>query len=349
LNVSKNVGTGHFSRCVNFARAVKNKYNHIFVISNDSKKNIFNPYLKNNWKIYNLPENVDQKTDCEITSEVSNKENAKLILTDLCSNQSLENPDELIKYHLYLRKLNPPYVISIEDYRMEGFASNLAIIWNADRNFDSKTKKLYDCKIRLGLKYFICDPDLTEARSLNRLIHIDSKKILVFISGSDPKNISSIVAQSFNEYFNDDLSIKFIVTNMNSKENFECVKNICKKNINNFEFLEFNKKIYEHLLWADIAIVGDGLIKYEAAVLGTPVILISQFDHDNYPMKYYDSIECGIHLNKSGRISKKALYETTIELLKNYKLRRKLSINGKNSIDGQGLKRIFEVELRNII
>ena len=349
VNVSKDVGTGHFSRCVNIDKELDATCRLVFVISNSSDIKITSSLIKENWQIITLPPEIDFIEDAQLTVEYALNEDAKLIITDLCSGESLCSPESLFDYHKYMRSYSSPFIMSIEDCRMSGYSSNLALVWNAGSKFNLNNKNIFDCTVYSGLKYFISSPDIYKVRDQNRTIKEIGKNVLVFLSGSDPNNVNKLIAQSFYKYMKHDINVKIIVSSRASKRSWDFVKKICRNIKVNIELLDISPNIYELLLWADVAIVGEGLIKYDAAAMGTPGILITQLDHSNNLIKQYENIKCGIHFNDTSKIDKKQLYEYTINLLKDCNLRKRMSTNGMKIIDGKGFNRIFNQGLRKVI
>ena len=96
------------------------------------------------------------------------------------------------------------------------------------------------------------------------------------------------------------------------------------------------------MLSSDLVIIGDGLIKYEAAVTGTPSIMLSRFDSESAPNMIFEQAGTTRHLGDGGQIPVQILAEEIRKILVDAELRRSMSQNGKALVDGKGLTRIIE-------
>ena len=65
----------------------------------------------------------------------------------------------------------------------------------------------------------------------------------------------------------EDLTVVAITTGAMSKKTSVRIKDICKESPN-FKTTDFSLDFFKHVLW-DIAITGEGLVKYETASVGT--------------------------------------------------------------------------------
>jgi spore coat polysaccharide biosynthesis predicted glycosyltransferase SpsG len=91
--------------------------------------------------------------------------------------------------------------------------------------------------------------------------------------------------------------------------------------------------------WCDLAIAASGLTKYELAATATPALLFSidAFHHESNRSfaATETAIDLGTHVT-AGKIA-----DEVAQLLRDPKLRTKLSTNGRQTIDGHGVQRLL--------
>jgi len=94
--------------------------------------------------------------------------------------------------------------------------------------------------------------------------------------------------------------------------------------------------------------LGEGLVKCEAAIVGTPSIIITQFDHDSKPLVDFFKIGCSRHLCVADDISKVNVPKAILDILNNYEVRQKMSEAGIDYFDGKGAIRIYNKVLKKL-
>jgi spore coat polysaccharide biosynthesis predicted glycosyltransferase SpsG len=107
-----------------------------------------------------------------------------------------------------------------------------------------------------------------------------------------------------------------------------------------FSSVAFSFNLVPQILWADIAITGEGLIKYETCSAGVPTLVISQFDHDSAVLKKFFLSGAAKYLGSNKSISPNFICDHVKKLLDNTDERERLSKNGMVLLDGLGVQRI---------
>jgi spore coat polysaccharide biosynthesis predicted glycosyltransferase SpsG len=98
----------------------------------------------------------------------------------------------------------------------------------------------------------------------------------------------------------------------------------------------------ELMLWADLAIIGDGLTKYEAAVTGTPSLMVSRPGSPSKLNRAFAETGATHSLGLWTELEVERLSETIHQALRDHSWRAKLSRKGKALVDGRGRERILE-------
>lgn len=343
---SNQLGLGHMFRCLNFVRSLDMEINPCFVMKEcQGKEKIIQVLTDHNWKVYFLPQATDLESDAVQTAKIAEHSNAGLVVTDLCHRYCIETPDSLVTYHRNLKKLVNAFVLSIEDCRMSGFSSNAAIIWNSNNTSVVKAGALDDCRILAGTRYFICDPKFSSFDPKQLQIRETANRILVCIGGSDPNKITLKVLKAIKKIGNPAIKARVITGSGMSVILTENIDQLAGS-ADNIEIIRQTNSMIDLLTWADIAVVGEGLLKYEAAITGTPSLMIPQFDHNSTPIVEFLKIGCSQCINT---IRGTDIAAVLSGLLTNYETRRTMSANGLRAVDGKGMQRIYSSVLKKLV
>lgn len=342
---SNQLGLGHMFRCLNFVRSLPFGVRPFFVMRECSEQEKVTRVLKeHDWGVFFLPYDSDAEFDAKETAKIAKKYNAKLLVTDLCHRHIIEEPDNLILYHQWFKKNDPAFILSIEDCRMKAFASHAAVIWNSNEDFKLIGNGIDGCRVLAGTKYFICDPKFSSLGPKVSDIRKKADRILVSIGGSDPKGITSKILTAIGKIADQKINVRLILGDGMSDELLKDIY-LISESAGNISTINQTNSMVKLLKWADIAIVGEGLVKYEAAIVGTPSLMISQFDHESKPILEFLKTGCSkrlenpINTRTSGVIS---------DLLMDFETRKKMSLNGLNNFDGRGMERIYLKVLKSL-
>ena len=104
--------------------------------------------------------------------------------------------------------------------------------------------------------------------------------ILVFISGSDPSNISYKIVKGLKTKKFENIKINVILNKTINSHNYKNVENIIKEN-KNIKIYNFNKHNFYNLLKvSDLNISGEGLSMIESVFIKKPTLVIKSFDKE---------------------------------------------------------------------
>jgi spore coat polysaccharide biosynthesis predicted glycosyltransferase SpsG len=346
---SKNLGLGHMFRCLSFVESLLLPVDPHFVIRDVSELNkVTEPLLTKGWTIHQLPSEIDDRADAAETAHLAQKVQAALLVTDLCHREVIRDPMRLVNYHRALRTSGVPFVLSIEDCRMAAFASDAAVIWNSHNENELSKAALNGCQVMAGLRYFICHPQFTAAGGDKRAIREKARRVLVSIGGSDPKGLTAKVARALALFKHGTVDAKILLGKA-AAPGLQCDIEMLCTSISGLEFLNFTDSMAELLLWADLAIVGEGLIKYEAAIMGVPSLMISQFDHDSMPIHDFLKIGCSHYLGAGDKLNESDIADAVKMILADHTTRVALSRAGRTALDGRGMERIYKEVLKDVL
>lgn len=354
-DASNRLGMGHLARARAIAESLPILVSPVLVIRDSlEREKVIGPLLKAGWKVHLLPCKSSDEEDALVTVQIAALYCAAIIVTDLCYEEMIAEKGRLSRYHARLRKLGAPFVVSIEDSRTKKFSSDAVVVWNSVENKQTIQKQAHGtCAIFEGPRYFLCHKRIADVGKKKRIIKKRGRRVLVSMGGSDPFGITPIVMKALALLPEKSFEAKIILgAGMSRGHEKEIRQTVGKKA--NIELLSFSNSIEKELLWADIAIVGAGITKVEAAVIGTPTLVIphaelreiSGGEGISKPMKDFLLLKSAICFEKPIGAEAK-IAQAVIRLLDDYMLRKSLSVAGKMAVDGRGIERMYKEVLKN--
>lgn len=315
---NKKIGIGHLVRLKNIQKRIKNK-KIIWFFSGDKK--FADKILKKNYYYLN------KKNSSKIVSsfdKILKKEKITKIFLDIANQTNLKKK-KLFENFFKILKKNKYFLISFDDPRLKIF-SDISII---PYLFDKKKITIINKKATLlhGKKYFFSSSYFDSYRGKKKIIKKNVKKIFIFLTGYNKKKVIKKFLK------------EFAYTNYQILIYAEGLK--IKNNNKNIKLIGFKKNIAKLYFGSDISIVGEGLSRYEASLLGVPTVLIYTFENLR---KTNDLAWKFINLNTSKLFKGKFGFNNLkifLEKVMTYKTRLKLSKNAAKNFDLNGFRRII--------
>lgn len=246
LDVSKQIGTGHFRRIANLSRYMKNDKFFFLIITDDKNNQLFNGY-----NIYF----TDPKNEADKIRKMAAENSIDIILIDL-----------LHYSHSYIRQIKETTrkkVVTFHEYNDYSDFSDLTINYNFFNGFDTFGTSAF----LTGPKYIIFDDTITHFQNIKK-----ENFIFVSFGGSDPKGITE-------KFINNvaiklpDITFKVHLGNFNQCENHS--------KANNIEFLHQPSNLFEYLAASKLAVTAAGNTMYESIFLKTLTFVIAQNNHQD--------------------------------------------------------------------
>ena len=325
-------GGGHFYRCLNLAKSLKNK-NTSFIIDNTS------PYFKeiltsNKFKYFELKKNksnlVYEKYDSHKTAEIlkKNKKFDLLVVDNYSLGKKWEIPiKNLVKKTLVIDDLN-------RSHECDFFLNqNLPI-------YKKKEYKIpLNCKKLLGPKYCILNPIYKKFKKRRKKEH-KIKNIILFMGITDSAKLTFKVLNAFLD--KDLLKYNLTIIVGNNNKDFLKIKKLSK--IRNKTKVHYKVGNLAKLIQkSDLGISSGSSVIWEYLYFAIPNLILShsnkQFINSIFlEKKKYSQIigSKNINLNKLTENIKKK-----ISIIKKIKLTH----NKKSLVDGKGISRIKKIVL----
>jgi len=339
-DANEQIGLGHVMRCLALAQGLeKIGARSIFVIRDYDRK-IRELIQHHGYDVETMPKDCSSGEDLRLTLESASRHRAKLVITDLCHAGTLAHQGE---YGEYLQGLKDKgkFLVTIDDLNEMSFPSDIVINPNCgaeDRKYDSGGST----RFLLGPAYFIFRPAFTAAARVSRKINKDAANILIAMSGSDPLDLTGKVARALAKSGKTPgLDLRIILGIDYTESRKQKLNEALMNYQGNYELIQGSDNVAELMLWSDLAITGAGLTKYEAAVTGTPGIIIPQYAHLVDLAREFEKKGTALNLGLADNLKEEDIAGAVARLLGDATLRAEMSKRGRNLVDGKGIERII--------
>ena len=331
---SSHLGMGHIMRCVAFAgRLADMGVSPLFVTKS------FDPYGANvirasGFDVTEIASGATAQEDAELTRVYAAGTRGMLIVTDLCHREMQVDFQALEDYH---RSLS-------DGHFTVTFAGELEMDVPADVIVSPyvTSPMIRGGKVHLiGPSYFIFRPEFISAACMTRTVNDEAQRVLVTVGGSDELHLTTSIVRALCALSDPNLSLRVVLGAGYSDQLRSEVRTILKRFDGEYELLDHATNLAEAMLWADLAITGDGLTKYETAVTGTPSIVLSNPASEKSMNHEFEMTGTALFLGDGTLIAVEVLAEEIRQVLGNASLRRSMSRLGKDLVDGKGLERII--------
>ena len=194
----------------------------------------------------------------------------------------------------------------------------------------------------LGPNFFVFREEFGKIDTESRDTPAFARRILVTIGGSDEYGITSKVARALALHDKEGLRITFIIGPAYQPESAEEIRQAMLGREVNFSIVNECSNMAEELAKADVAVVGDGLTKYEGALAGTPCITLSRPNSDESLNADFAQVGSSVHLGDATVIDHERLGTEILSICGSRSRRLDMTSRGRNLVDGDGIMRIAE-------
>ena len=319
-------GWGNIIRLYNFYRYLINvspNYKYNFFLEAD--EDVYKFLEKKKIKFTKLKNKITIKEEKKILKK--NKENNYLI----CEMLDLSYDRQLMYKELYNK------VIVFDDLINQKYAADYVICAQEWPNYEITSISDKNTEFLIGYNYFIFNNYYEKFREKRlQKINKNVNSIVVILGGSDYENAYINIAKVFKK-LNYKNNIHFILGFSSKNKNIKIIKNI----LPNSKISSNISNVAKFLYAADIAIVGGGYTKIEAAFCNTPCIVISVQWHQILISEQFSKITKSPHLGYFSMIEQRNLYKT-IKNIFNYKERKLISKKFIKLFKKNSFKLIYE-------
>jgi UDP-2,4-diacetamido-2,4,6-trideoxy-beta-L-altropyranose hydrolase len=259
LDASREIGAGHFSRCLTLAQALRERGAQTLFLSRNLPADLAACLASEGHVLTELLAVTVEQEAIECAHILNNF-----------------RPDWLIVDHY---KLDARWEIAVRD-KCGGI---FVIDDKADRphscdilldqNFNPRSQANYraftqpDTRLLLGPLYALLPPDFAAKRAERGVVTGEVKRVLICFGGSDPGNHTATAIEAIRPFVDRLEQIDVIIGSLS--QNKENIASLCRK-LPNAHLYSPTRNMSQLLLQADLAIGAGGTMTWERACLGVP-------------------------------------------------------------------------------
>lgn len=278
VDATKEIGLGHFYRCVNLAKMFLFKGNEVDIIFQEFDDELVS--ILTGLKFYKAP-------FLPQLFSILQREKYSLIITDFNKELKFNSLEEYEAFYNCIRKTG--VIVAFDEYNHWPIGSADAFIIPYPE-VEKHLKLQNGVHYFTGLKYMFFSKEFYGRKAR---IRESINEVLIFMGGTDPFGFSKKILKFFTE-FNHNVSNFILITGKNSSLDKMDLKEFSGKL--NIEFVKGTNQVADFMEKVDIGIVNSGLVKYEAAFLGLPLITISNEVGHEPIMKAFQRTTLNPHL-----------------------------------------------------
>jgi UDP-2,4-diacetamido-2,4,6-trideoxy-beta-L-altropyranose hydrolase len=339
---SHHLGTGHIVRCLVLARAFRKRdVQPVFVVKDDEPR-ILELIDGQGCPVTALPSLLTMEEDASATNRIVARSRSTFLVTDVANMDYTADADRYEKYCRAVLARTSAYSVSLDDQVIADLPFDMRIIpycGSGKRPHEppEKTKWL------LGPAYFIFQEEFEEASRVDRTVQREARRILVTMGGSDPYQLTAAVLDSLRKVRKEPgLEVRVVIGPGFSHRAEQEIREKAIPFRGACHILSGTPgTLAQQMLWSDLAVTAGGLTKYEAAVTGTPNIIIAAFPREVEMCRFFSDAGASRCLDRSRICLEEDLAGMVETLMGDYETRTQMSRRGKALVDGCGVDRIL--------
>jgi UDP-2,4-diacetamido-2,4,6-trideoxy-beta-L-altropyranose hydrolase len=332
-DASINIGTGHVIRCLTLADELRQKGIDINFICSEEAGNLISYIENREYKVDQLPGEIDIETDRRLTNKILSKYETK--------------PDGLIIDHYDIDLLyessfrdRVKKIMVIDDLADREHDCDLLLDQNYSKN-DNRYSGLVpeNCIQLLGSEYAILRHQFQKARENLRKRDGGVNRILVFMGGADSKNITSKALRAIRMLGRSDIAIDVVVGDLNQYHNE--IKILTSKMPNTV--YHHNVEDMANLMSsADLCIGAGGTATWERCCVGLPAITIIIAENQEDISESLDNEGVLINLGWYHNVTENNIKDGIEGLIDNPQKMASMCDKSRRLVDGEGVNRVCD-------
>ena len=345
VNSSGEIGGGHVMRCLSLAKAFEAENHEVIFITSNLHGNINLIIEDNGYKqfiltdeskafinIDKVADEKDQLKDAENVIKIFQKENIDMALVD-CYNLDY-------KWESIIKNKYPLMVI--EDFPSRKHQCDIFLDSTFGRDKSEYSHKISYKEGLFGEKFIPIRGEFFKERN-DGPPNISKKvrQILLTMGSVDKKNTLLRILYILEKLKLSLSDIKFNVLAGSSNNNINSIINFASDSSLDLNIISNSNNVSKLISDSDMVVSAAGTTLWECFCLGAPLIAIKTASNQKSNVEICErnnlSKTCDIDNNFSENFS-----STFLELINNFSLRKELSLNAFNGVDGNGAIRVVK-------
>lgn len=315
-DASNEIGFGHLRRCLNLAQWLRGKFEVAFCIK--KTKEVQDILKDSGYEVCYLKKELTSDEEQTAVKKFINEWQPRVVINDI------RNTTAEYMRSLSLSKIK---IINFDDRGTGAEEADVLI----DANRRENKKKFF------GPKYVVLHSNYPRENKKERKLNKNVKNMVISIGGGDPHGYTDRLLECLEE-----IETKFYCAVLLGPT-FNGAKQI-KKKWDNHEYIHFIDDLdllVKPFLWADCAIVNGGVTMFEALCVGVPTLIISQNEEEVKNVKRLERKDALLDIGLGEKLSVNKLNKRLQRMCDSLEYREKMSKNGKEIVDGQGIFRVL--------
>jgi UDP-2,4-diacetamido-2,4,6-trideoxy-beta-L-altropyranose hydrolase len=214
-----------------------------------------------------------------------------------------------------------------------------------DQNFSAEGDERYKdlvpggCKLLTGPRYALLRPEYADYRKCLRARDGRVTRVLVFMGGSDPGNLTGMALKALSAPELEELHVDVVVGSSNPYAD----------EIASLAQLRPNTTVHgprphlaDLMASADLALGAGGATTWERMCLGVPSLVVSLAENQRPACDALDAVGLVRYLGQSSDVGEATLRAAVKEMMADPERMQRMSAESMSVVDGQGTKRIVE-------
>lgn len=222
-------------------------------------------------------------------------------------------------------------LLFLDDYGHAGeYVADLVLNQNITADAALYTRRAPYTRLLLGTRYALLRGEFLCWRDWKREIPAEARKVLVTLGGSDPDNVTGKVIAALRQF--SEIETKIVIGGSNP--HLEQLKSEIGNPKSEIELVVDATNMPELMVWADVAIAAGGTTSWELAFMGLPSLVLVLAENQR-------GIAAALSAaNAARQTTPERLVADLEDLLSNDEIRRVLSQQGRQLVDGHGVSRV---------
>ena len=326
------IGIGHVIRCLALSQAWNDCGGRSTFIATSLSLSLRAMLENEGIKVHVIEASPGSQDDIQITKKLIQRSKANWVVID--------GYDFGANFQSKL-KSNDYRLLFIDDNgHAEHYSADIILNQNLHAVEDLYKNKEEYTKLLLGPQFSLLRRQFTKRSQADRQIAPFASRVLVTMGGGDKNNTTLRVIKAIMGIGPSRFNTKVVIGQTNPHLN--TIAHQVNNSDGNFTILKNVMNMSEIMAWADLAVSGGGSTCWELACLGLPAIVLTTFNNQKYIVNRLNEkgviVSCGWHEN----VEETKISEAIHELSQSHSRRVRMSMKGKEMIDGQGAFRVVQ-------
>jgi UDP-2,4-diacetamido-2,4,6-trideoxy-beta-L-altropyranose hydrolase len=327
VDASPQIGIGHLMRCLALSEELIRRGHTCSIFTKTDNNDLLKRIKTFHVDVQNIDANVSLKKDLQTLLKFSRDYEIDWIVTD---HYSIDTT--------YINEIKKQgfHVLSIDDTSQMHYPSDIVINQNIDAERLKFSIESYTMLLR-GPTYSMLRDELLVREKKKH--HDSVKTILITLGGSDPDNYLLEVLQSL-DTLTTKVDIQAVIGPFN--QFLSQLKSYEKQSSANITLITSPEKMVDFYLESDLAVSAGGSSCYELAYFGIPNFIITIADNQLGIAQEFDRQHLSVYLGMKHQVKPEVIKDKIKVLIENHSLRKQMSQQERNLIDGNGKKRVVD-------